>query len=150
MSNNPTHIVIHCSDSLWGCAREINLWHIKRGFTGIGYHFVILNGMVEANRSIASLRGSIECGRDIDQEGAHCIGYNNRSISICLVGKDADSFIIEQFDSLKKLCLEICMKFNIPADNVIGHRETDSGKSEGKTCPGFDVANIRMYLKGRL
>lgn len=146
--NKPTHLIVHCSDSEWGCAREINNWHMQRGFSGIGYHFVITNGYAEPNKFIEPLNGSIECGRDTDQEGAHCLGYNDHSLGICLVLKTKPT--IEQLDSLKKLSLDLCRKYNIPAANVIGHNETESGKAEGKTCPNFDVSAIRVWLGSRL
>ena len=40
----PDRITIHCSDSEWGNADVIDEWHKKRGWDGIGYHYVILNG----------------------------------------------------------------------------------------------------------
>ena len=146
----PTHIIVHCSDSTWGCAREINEWHVKRGWSGIGYHFVILNGLPETNKHIIALEGAIECGRDMDSEGAHCLGYNDRSLGICLIGNGAGSFKIDQFDSLKMLLLELCKMYGIPPENVLGHGETESGKAEGKTCPNFNVSDIRSYLRGRI
>ena len=147
----PQYIIIHCSDSEWGCSREINKWHLERGFSGIGYNFVLLNGKPESGgRKITSLMGCIECGREVGAEGAHCLGYNKNSIGICLVGKGQESFCTEQFDSLKMLVSELCTMHGIPAENVLGHNETESGKAEGKTCPNFPVEAIRVYLKGRV
>ena len=147
----PEYIIIHCSDSTWGSAKEIDKWHKQRGWVGIGYHFVILNGMVRPHSDrILSLAGSVELGRGMDVIGAHCLGYNERSLGICLIGDGNESFCVEQFDKLKGLCQELCKLFEIPAENVLGHGETDSGKAEGKTCPNFDVSAIRMYLKGRV
>ena len=141
-------LIIHCSDSSWGCAREINKWHLARGFSGIGYQFVILNGQVEPGKYIEPLNGSIECGRDLNETGAHCIGYNDHSLGICLVLKDKPT--IEQLDSLKKLTLDLCRKYDISPDSVLGHCETASGKEEGKTCPNFDIGPVRVWLKGRI
>lgn len=109
-----------------------------------------MNGNPEPDKSLSSLKGSIECGRELDSEGAHCIGFNENSIGICLIGKGPGTFCIEQFDSLKKLLPEIMRMYNIPAENVLGHGETESGKAEGKTCPNFDVGAIRTWLKSRL
>ena len=144
----PTHIIIHCSDSTWGCAREIDKWHKKRGWSGIGYHLVILNHRPESDDILYALDGSIECGRPMDAEGAHCLGYNERSIGICLIG--VKDFSLKQFDALKEVLKELCAEHGIPAKNVLGHGETDSGKEEGKTCPNFDVDAFRTYLKGRI
>lgn len=146
--NKPTHIIIHCSDSEWGCTREIDKWHKERGFSGVGYHLILLNGHIEPERYIDVMNGSIECGRDLDSDGAHCIGYNERSIGICLILKAKPT--IEQLDSLKRLVLELCIKYNIPPENVLGHCETESGKAEHKTCPNFPVEPLRGYLGIRL
>ena len=148
MPKQVTHIIVHCSDSDWGNAREINKWHLSRGFSGIGYQFVILNGQVEPGRYLEPLNGSIECGRPLNEPGAHCIGYNERSLGVCLVMKDKPT--IEQLDALKDLCLDLCRKYDVQPDNVLGHCETRSGQDEGKTCPNFDVAPIRTWLKTRL
>lgn len=148
--NVPKYLIIHCSDSEWGCAREVRKWHISRGWNDVGYHFLINNGYPEKGKKLLALMGSIECGRSIDSEGAHCLGYNEISLGICLIGDGTNTFCGEQYDSLKMLCQELCMKYGIPAENVLGHGETESGKSEGKTCPNFAVSDIRKYLKGRL
>lgn len=146
--NKITHIIVHCSDSAWGCAREIDKWHKERDFSGIGYHFVILNGYSEVRKYIDPLNGSIECGRDMDQDGAHCIGFNDCSLGICLILKDKPT--IEQLDSLKSLLADLCRKYSIPTQNILGHRETENGKSQGKTCPNFDVEPIRVWLRGKV
>mgnify|MGYP002569076850 CR=1 FL=1 len=70
-------IVIHCSATRAGqniTAADIDCWHRARGFWSIGYHYVI------------RLDGTIEPGRDVTLDGAHCMGWNQRSIGICYVG----------------------------------------------------------------
>ena len=70
-------IIIHCSATRAGqdfTAADIDRWHRARGFRSIGYHFVI------------RLDGTIEPGRDVSLDGAHCTGWNRRSIGICYVG----------------------------------------------------------------
>ena len=156
MKNPITHIIVHCSDSAWGSAREIRKWHQEKGWKDIGYHFVILNGMVLPGSDFMFLNGSIECGRELDGDafiednevGAHALGYNAGSIGICLVLKRAPT--IEQLDALKKILLELCRRFKVPVKNVLGHCETESGKAEGKTCPNFDMEPVRLWLRGRI
>ncbi len=156
MKNPITHIIVHCSDSEWGTAREIRKWHLEKGWKDIGYHFVILNGAVLPGTEFFSLNGSVECGRELDgdlfiednEAGAHTLGYNEASIGVCLVLKRAPT--IEQLDALKRLLLELCKKFSVPVKNVLGHRETESGKAQGKTCPNFDMEPIRLWLNGRV
>lgn len=143
-------IIIHCSDSAWGCAREIREWHRARGFSDVGYQFVILNGRTEPDKFFSALNGSIEAGRDMDGPGAHCLGYNDTAIGICLIGKTTRDMSLEQFDAMKRLLLELCTVYKISAENVLGHCETKSGKEEGKTCPNFDVEPLRVWLRGRV
>ena len=62
-------IIIHCSATQEGRdldAAEINRWHLKRGWKGIGYHYVVL------------LDGTIEYGRSIYEHGAHVKNHNER------------------------------------------------------------------------
>ena len=78
-------IIIHCSATPEG--RDVNTetirqWHTAKGWSDIGYHYVI------------ELDGSVNMGRDIDRIGAHTKGHNTGSIGICYVGgMDAVSYI---------------------------------------------------------
>lgn len=145
-----TNIVIHCSDSDWGCAREIRRWHQKKGWRDIGYHFVILNGRPKPDLFLGALVGSIEAGRDLDGDdvieenevGAHALGYNGNSVGICLIGK-GPRFLETQLAALESLCKALMARYNVPPTNVLGHYQTASGKKEGKTCPNFDVTKWR-------
>lgn len=153
------NVVIHCSDSEWGCAREIRNWHLKRGWDDIGYHFVILNGNPTFKHapnvvSIPALDGSIECGRYLDEDmfmskkeiGSHALGLNDSSIGVCLIGvKDFTKF---QMTALKNLCRNIIELYEIKIEKFLGHYETASGKEQGKTCPNFDMKEFRVLLKG--
>ena len=154
-------IIIHCSDSEWGCAREIKKWHTDptpqgRGWSDIGYHFVIQNGRPTPRQNIPSLEGSIECGRLLDEDnvigtdetGIHCLGYNEHSVGICLIG--VKTFTMPQFESLKHLLQDLYREHGIPIENILGHCETASGMSQGKTCPNFPVSSFRSWLKGRV
>ena len=77
-------IILHCSATPEGehiSTETIRDWHVnKRGWSDIGYHFVVL------------LDGTIEAGRPLDRVGAHTKGHNEDSIGICIVGGvDADN-----------------------------------------------------------
>lgn len=150
-----SNLVIHCSDSEWGCAREIRQWHIERGWRDIGYHFVILNGYPSVedfkNKSkFEFLDGSIECGRYLNTDGlitvqeigSHCLGYNDNSIGICLIGRH--NFSDNQFKSLTIICNYLISKFSLKRENILGHYETE--QSSGKTCPNFDMSEFRDKL----
>jgi len=148
-----TNIVLHCSDSFWGCVREIRQWHLQRGWRDIGYHFVILNGRVVNDLYLPVLDGQIEAGRDLNGDpflkdneiGAHALGYNDKSIGICLIG--VNQFSDKQMESLARLLHDLCRAYGIEPDSIIGHYETSSGKAQGKTCPNFDVRAFRESFK---
>jgi hypothetical protein len=134
-------IIIHCSDSEFGNVVQIDRWHRERGWKGIGYHYVITNGVINhGDKYDGELDGVVQVGRPLDTIGAHCMNHNADSIGICLVG--VHHFTGRQFEELVDLVGTLSVKYGIPSENVHGHREYD----KGKTCPNFDVAWIRNVL----
>ena len=122
-------IIIHCSATKPGqsCNAEIiDKWHKEKGYKCIGYHYVIL------------LDGTIEKGRDEQEKGSHCSGYNNDSIGICYVGglnkngKPEDTRTPEQKETLKNLIKDICSRYKIK--DIAGHCDYSN-----KACPCFNV-----------
>ncbi len=149
------NIIIHCSDSPWGNAKAIDEWHKARGWKCIGYHYVILNGHPEPHKEYDSLKdGVIEPGRPLNDDnwvtgneiGSHCLGYNDKSAGICLIGQTAPIPTDAQMNALIGLCRHLMNTHGIPVENILGHCETASGKAEGKTCPNFDVQTLRDLL----
>jgi len=68
-------IIIHHSASPDVSAATIHNWHLQKGWSGIGYHFVIRRA------------GTIEAGRPMEMVGAHAgPEVNGDSIGICLAG----------------------------------------------------------------
>jgi len=116
------YIVIHCSDSPQGRgdnAEAIHRWHRERGWSGIGYHFVVLED------------GTVENGRPVYWPGAHVMHHNTDTVGICLIGKN--EFTASQTESLGWTIVELLDKF--PDAEVKGHCDLD----RKKTCPNFDV-----------
>lgn len=150
-------IIIHCSATPEGkdfTAKDINTWHINRGWKSIGYHFVIL------------LDGTIEVGRPLNQIGAHTLGFNKDSIGICYIGgldKDGktpkDTRTPEQIKSMHWLVEELTRKHPSIIE-VKGHRDYSPDKNgDGiiepwewlKACPCFDVIpEFIQYVKNKL
>lgn len=135
------NIILHCSDSKFGDAALIDRWHKKRGWQGIGYHYVILNGrrIVNDYRDIDD--GLIENGRDIRDIGAHCKGQNRDSIGICLIGRrhfTAKQLLI----ALPTFIAGLMFKYGIPASRIYGHYEFN----DEKTCPNMDMKMVRAKL----
>ena len=129
MTRNITEIIIHCSATTEGkhfTAGDIDRWHRQRGFTSIGYHYVIL------------LNGEIQQGRDLQQIGAHCKGHNRQSIGICYIGGldnkgiAKDTRTPKQKDSLYRLLQSLKRQF--PDALIVGHNNFTN-----KDCPCFDA-----------
>jgi N-acetylmuramoyl-L-alanine amidase len=127
--------IIHCSDSPHGrgtTAKDIDRWHREppRGWSKIGYHFIILED------------GTIEKGRELNEKGAHALGYNH-FIGICLIG--IDKFTMEQYESLTNLLVKLVNDKEIVVDNILGHCDVN----DNKTCPNFDISLIAQVVDYR-
>lgn len=121
-------IIVHCSANGPTCtfgAKEIKQVHLARGFSDIGYHYVIKRD------------GTIERGRAISHPGAHCKGHNAHSIGVCYIGgldaggNPVDNRTPEQKASLNKLLLNLVRMYHC---KVYGHRDFAN-----KACPCFDA-----------
>jgi len=126
------YIVIHHSATDRGNSLEFNKAHLRRGWKGIGYHFVIDNG------TCGKKAGQIEMSpRWIKQaDGAHCRAnrMNERGIGICLVGNfSRDKVSRKQMDSLVYLVNKLRGFYHIPKKNILGHGQVQGAHTE---CPG--------------
>ncbi len=128
-----TMIVIHCSavrPEQKSGVREIDQWHRERGWTGIGYHYVVRRD------------GKVEMGRPIEKIGAHCKDHNRHSIGVCYeggldsYGRAADTRTPKQKVALRLLVEQL--KHCFPKAVVVGHRDLDPLKA----CPCFDVSEL--------
>tara|TARA_R100000541_G_scaffold18823_1_gene28699 strand:+ start:1625 stop:2023 length:399 start_codon:yes stop_codon:yes gene_type:complete len=124
-------VFIHCSATKQGRdfdVKDIDLWHKQRGFSGVGYHYVI------------KLDGTIETGRPETKRGAHAKGYNSNSIGVCYIGgldennKPLDTRTKEQKISMDSLIGKLKDKYK--GVECMGHNEVSS-----KACPCFNVQN---------
>ena len=77
-----------------------------------------------------------------NEQGAHALGFNDKSIGICLIG--VKDFTPRQMSALRTLVSELCIHYGLTAKNVVGHYETP--KAGGKTCPNFDMKAFRASL----
>lgn len=126
------HIIIHCSatpPTMDIGVAEIREWHTAKGWTDVGYHYVIRRN------------GSVEKGRSDDIVGAHVEGRNKDSIGICLIGGLAlggrqlpdVNYTAPQWSALKTLVGQLTTQY--PDARVSGHRN----HTTQKTCPNFDA-----------
>jgi len=137
------HIVVHCSATIEGkhfTARDIDRWHRRRGWKGIGYHYVI------------RLDGTIEEGRPEWKIGAHVRGKNRHSIGVVYIGGidkklvPKDTRTEAQKQALKDLLKALKQKY--PSAQILGHRDFSPDRNGNgviepfefiKPCPSFDA-----------
>jgi N-acetylmuramoyl-L-alanine amidase len=130
-------IIVHCSATQEGkdfTIADIDRWHRQRGFTKIGYHYVIYRD------------GTIHVGRNESEVGAHCLGHNQNSIGICYIGglsSDGKTPKDTRTDAQKKALTTLlqALKKKYPSASIHGHR--DFAK---KACPSFDATKEYMNL----
>jgi N-acetylmuramoyl-L-alanine amidase len=129
-------------------AEHVHSWHQDRGFSGIGYHYIIRRD------------GRLQRGRPINKAGAHALdnGHNKYSIGIsfaagynCPSGTaNPDRFIsVESINSVQFKTYDMFMSafYDIwPGGQVYGHVDTDN---KGKVDPGFDVQDYCFTKFGK-
>lgn len=124
-------IIVHCTATKEGVpvtVDEIRRWHKKKGWSDIGYHYVIM------------LDGKIKGGRDVNISGAHCSGHNAYSIGVCYVGGldrygiAKDTRTKEQKASLERLLRRLKEPKFYPNAKIVGHN-----KYAKKACPCFNA-----------
>ena len=123
-------IIVHCTATPEGrdvTVAQIDAWHRRRGFNGIGYHYVVM------------LDGTVAAGRAVALAGAHCRGHNARSVGVCYVGgmsrdmkRPLDTRTPQQKTALRQLLQRLRRRF--PAAAIHGHRDYAA-----KACPCFDA-----------
>lgn len=134
-------IIVHCSASKFGDSAAIDRWHKERGWQGIGYHYVILNGERIARAHYNGAEdGELEAGRDEGTVGAHCLGHNADSLGICLIGDKI--FTPAQLRTLGELIIALMKKYVLSPKDVYGHYEFEPYK----TCPNLNMNAVRTAL----
>lgn len=154
--NKIDSIIIHCSATKAGQdlkVKDIDRMHRARGFNQVGYHYVI------------DLDGTIEEGRPLEMEGAHCntrgfsgMSYNKHSVGICYIGgldangKPADTRTQAQNVALRNLVTKLSKEYQIV--EILGHRDTSTDLNDNgivepcewiKSCPCFNVLSEFGY-----
>lgn len=128
--NSPRKIIIHCTDTKnfkFVNPKAVERWHQMKGWKKIGYHRLI------------NVDGSVYIGRYFEEDGAHTVGENTRSIGIALVGRDR--YTKAQFDSLKNLISEVKALYHLNFNDIYCHNEFN----KDKTCPGMRAADLCIW-----
>tara|TARA_R110001632_G_C11350460_1_gene418356 strand:- start:2848 stop:3282 length:435 start_codon:yes stop_codon:yes gene_type:complete len=131
------NFIIHCSATPEGrdvTVDTIRRWHLKRGWSDVGYHFICL------------LDGTIKKGRPQEKIGAHTKGKNNHSIGICYIGgmdenmeHSKDTRTEAQKKSLVRLLLNLKSEH---CDAVVNSHKDFSNKA----CPSFDATKEYKWI----
>jgi N-acetylmuramoyl-L-alanine amidase len=144
------YLVVHCTATREGQNIDVNTirrWHTSKGWSDIGYHYVIY------------LDGSIHEGRTVSKVGAHVRGFNKHSIGITYVGgvsrnlAPKDTRTAAQKKSLVHLLKEL--KKHHPRAKIQGHRDFSPDRNNNgiiepfewmKACPSFDAKTEYKHL----
>lgn len=136
-------IVVHCTATREGQdldAATIRKWHKHKGWSDIGYHYVI------------RLDGTIEKGREDNVQGAHVRGFNRNSLGVVYVGgldsnlAPKDTRTEAQKCAMKSLLKTL--KLNHKGAKIQGHRDFSPDRNNNgiiepfefiKACPCFDA-----------
>jgi len=112
-------IVIHHTASRDVSAQVIHSAHLRNGWIGNGYHFLI------------RADGQIERGRPENSVGAHVNGFNSNSIGIGLLGNFMTRLPSQtQIESLEELVIFLTEKYpNVT--RICSHKDLDA-----TLCPG--------------
>ena len=128
------YIIIHHTGAEEKNAAQVKRYHLGLGWRDIGYHFVIeRSGLIVAGRT---------------GQGAHCTAndMNTHSIGIALIGDFTKREPTkEQLDSLFILISREGLKYDIPCEKILGHKEV---KGASTACPGnLNMVAVRAHYK---
>ena len=127
---NIKELIVHCSATPEGkdfTVADIKKWHLQRGFSDIGYHYVIYRD------------GTVHKGRDESISGAHCLGHNTISIGICYIGgvaSDGKTPKDTRTDAQKKALIGLLKELKRKYPKAVVHSHKDFAN---KACPSFDA-----------
>lgn len=116
----------------------IKRWHIDKGWSDVGYHWLI------------DASGTLYAGRPFWKQGAHAKGRNRNSLGVCVIGDQTRPASLEhrwtvaQHATLSRLISAVRLIFG--EVEVVGHRDAGSTATE---CPGVDVQthpDVRLAL----
>lgn len=124
--NSTQFIVLHHRAGN-GDVLSLHSGHLANGWSGVGYHFYVRKD------------GCIYRGRPIGTVGAHCTGYNDKSVGVCFEGNfESEKMTQKQIQSGRELVAYL--KGLYPNAQIKKHRELGS-----TACPGknFEFENIK-------
>lgn len=131
-------IILHCTATPEGRHVDVDtirVWHKARGWSDVGYHFIIY------------IDGSVHAGRAVELTGAHVAGHNATTIGVVYVGgtdaagKAKDTMNAAQETAFVNLVKHLRDEYG-PL-TLHGHNEYAA-----KACPSFIVKDKFKWLVG--
>jgi len=131
-------IIVHCTatrpDWWTGTSaqvktNEVRNWHTSKGWSDIGYHYLI------------DRDGTVVTGRPLDRTGAHVKGHNTGTVGISLFGgfggSAGDSFADNFTEDQERALLDLIAK--LKADHPSITKISGHNQYAAKACPCFSV-----------
>lgn len=131
-------IIIHCTatrpDWWTGTSadvktNEVRNWHTSKGWSDIGYHYLI------------DRDGTVVTGRPLDRTGAHVKGHNTGTVGISLFGgfggSAGDNFADNFTEDQERALLDLIAK--LKADHPSITKISGHNQYAAKACPCFSV-----------
>ena len=146
-------IILHHAESKSCTADDIHRWHLKKGWSGIGYHFFVRKD------------GSIYRGRPEEVVGSHAKGSNSDSIGICFegsymtetmgqtqinAGRELVSYLkkkygISKVQKHKDVCSTNCPGTNFPFDQIVNGTVITTPTSTSASQPASNAKTTGTY-----
>lgn len=130
----PYRVTIHCTDTPDGEQVKLEVLdeaHRARGWTGIGYHFLI-----------EPTGKALPC-RPLELQGAGVKDANEGNVHICLVGNS--KFTAAQWETLRITLDAMTEVMGIKPWEIHAHHQFPSAIAQGKTCPNVSINRILAW-----
>jgi N-acetyl-anhydromuramyl-L-alanine amidase AmpD len=129
-------IVVHHAGVNDASAESMATYHVrKRGWPGIGYHYVITRG------------GGVYKCQPLLVVSNHCGKYNREAIGVCLIGNFETRYPTPgQLEAGVELVAELAVVYHVGAACIQGHREVVGART---LCPGalLDMPRFREAVE---
>lgn len=135
-------IILHHTASVTDLTlADLEAMHKARGYKGVGYnHYIRQTGVAYI-------------GRGDDAIGAHAgskSGFNSKSVGVSLSGNfdiNNNQPTPAQIATLIPLLVRLCRKYNLTAEDIIGHRDVTPTACPGRFFPMHEIKGaVRLAL----
>lgn len=126
-------IILHHAAAKTCSAEDIHRWHLNKGWSGAGYHFLVKKD------------GKIYRLRPEDKVGAHAYGSNYNSIGVCFEGDYmVENMPEEETKAGQELVAYLKNKYGISEVEV--HKRVNATSCPGDNFPFNQIANATEII----